>query len=130
MNHKRILIILVLLPVLLFFAFLRPQIGTQSLAAPPGSALFAELGTAFTYQGYLTESGFPVDGPHDFKFDLYSGAFVIGTPLASVIVEDVSVDQGLFISQTGSWALGAFSPWLKLPFWRSRASRQGYRSFS
>lgn len=62
------------------------QIGTASPA-----------GTAFTYQGRLSENGQPANGVYDLEFKLYGGPnqlyFVIGSP---VVMEDVQVTNGLF----------------------------------
>lgn len=55
-----------------------------------------DLGTEFTYQGNLKQSGSPANGPYDFQFELFDvdagGAFV-GIP---VQLEDVQVTEGVF----------------------------------
>ena len=54
------------------------------------------LGTAFTYQGSLTDSNSPADGLYDFQFTLYDGASdgnQIGSP---VIVYEWDVIDGYF----------------------------------
>ena len=53
-------------------------------------------GTAFTYQGYLRQSGNPVSANHDFQFSLWtavSGGSQVG---ATQTVTNVSVQNGLF----------------------------------
>ncbi|MFN0135470.1 MAG: hypothetical protein ACKVS9_05045 [Phycisphaerae bacterium] len=53
------------------------------------------LGTVFTYQGQLKESGSPASGLYDIRFQLFltsSG----GLPLATSCADDVNVDDGLF----------------------------------
>ena len=53
-------------------------------------------GTAFTYQGRLTDAGTPVEGPIDFRFILYNapvGGSQVGT---TVLSDDVPVVAGLF----------------------------------
>lgn len=54
------------------------------------------LGTEFTYQGNLRQSGSPANGFYDFQFELFDvadgGAFV-GIP---VVMEDVEVIEGVF----------------------------------
>lgn len=64
-------------------------------AAAAGQA--ADIGTAFTYQGQLAESGDPADGVYDFQFRLFTGefpfGFVVGNP---VVVENVNVVDGKF----------------------------------
>lgn len=55
------------------------------------------LGTAFTYQGRLFESGSPANGPFDFEFKLFDaptgGSQLNGTNP----IEDVTVIDGIFI---------------------------------
>ena len=64
-------------------------------AIAPG-AYAQPAGTAFTYQGRLTDAGTPVEGPIDFRFILYNapvgGSQVGGT----VTIDDVPVVAGLF----------------------------------
>lgn len=55
----------------------------------------APLGTAFTYQGRLDEGGQPANGYYDMTFWLYAGP-IGGSVLASNIVADVPVNDGLF----------------------------------
>lgn len=55
------------------------------------------VGTAFTYQGQLSVSGSPADGPYDFEFrlfDVLSG----GTPIGGTVLsaEDLGVVDGTF----------------------------------
>lgn len=55
-----------------------------------------QLGSAFTYQGELLESGSPADGLYDFELQLYdtdSGGNPVGI---TVNVDDVMVSQGIF----------------------------------
>lgn len=66
------------------------------LASSPPVARAQSLGTAFTYQGSLKQSGAPVDGSFDFEFALY-GQAQGGTPLAApVALAGVAVDDGVF----------------------------------
>ena len=56
----------------------------------------APLGTAFTYQGRLTDNGSPANGAYDFIFTLYdaaSGGSAVGSP---VTLGDILVSQGQF----------------------------------
>ena len=54
----------------------------------------APVGTAFTYQGRLTDDGSPANGPYDFEFKLYDGS---GTQVGSTVtVDDKDVADGLF----------------------------------
>ena len=56
----------------------------------------ALAGTAFTYQGQLTNGGSPVNGPCDFQFDVYDSA-VLGLQFGSTqTVTGVAVADGRF----------------------------------
>lgn len=55
----------------------------------------ANLGTAFTYQGRLTDKDAPVSGNYDFQFQLYDAASG-GTLLGAVVQQDIAVADGLF----------------------------------
>lgn len=65
-------------------------------------ALFAGLhkttaqGTAFTYQGQLTDNGAPATGIYDLRFTVYD-ALNAGNPVGSVMdANDLGVTNGLF----------------------------------
>lgn len=60
----------------------------QDIAAPE-----EVVGTAFTYQGRLTDGGSPANGTYDFQFTLYDGS---GNPLSTVVKDDVVITEGLF----------------------------------
>lgn len=79
-----------------------------------GSALAAPLGTGFTYQGQLYQSGTPVNGPTNLRFSLWDapgsgsppvGGTQIGT---SQLLTSVPVTNGLFVVQVND--AGAFGP--------------------
>jgi hypothetical protein len=54
----------------------------------------AVVGTAFTYQGRLTDNGNPANGEYDFEFKLFDDASTqVGGPIT---VEDKTVTDGLF----------------------------------
>ena len=64
------------------------------LAQGPGPQ--ATLGTAFTYQGYLTDGDAPAAGTYDFQFRLYDASGG-GNPVGGTVVrEDVNVGGGYF----------------------------------
>ena len=72
--------------------------GSLLLAGLPAGLASAQtpVGTAFTYQGRLTDGGTPANGPYDFDFRLFDAALggaQIGSP---VVLDDVSVAAGLF----------------------------------
>lgn len=62
-------------------------------------ALSGAVGTAFTYQGRLTDGGSPASGDYDFRFILYT-AEVGGSQVGSLVSrEDVLVSEGFFTVQ-------------------------------
>lgn len=70
---------------------------TVLVAALP--AIPSPLGTAFTYQGELTDAGVPVAGSADFRFTLHdaeTGGSVVGS---TVSLDDVAVADGRFTVQ-------------------------------
>jgi hypothetical protein len=69
-----------------------------SLCAWAGAANAAPPGTAFTYQGTLTQGGQAVSGPVPMRFSLYNAA-TGGTLVSGVIAIIVQADQGLFTAQ-------------------------------
>ena len=57
------------------------------------------VGTAFTYQGQLKESGVPVDGEYDFQFRLYDAPNG-GSPVGgNVTPQTLPVANGLFVAE-------------------------------
>ncbi len=59
----------------------------------------AAAGTAFTYQGFLTDGGAPANGTYDFQFSLYddaAGGVQVGATLS---LGDVMVSDGRFTVQ-------------------------------
>jgi hypothetical protein len=64
--------------------------------APPAVAPQAANGTAFTYQGRLTDAGGPASGAYDFRFILYNAA-VGGAQVGPIVTQNsVPVSGGLF----------------------------------
>ncbi|MFN2189746.1 MAG: hypothetical protein ACK2T3_13360, partial [Candidatus Promineifilaceae bacterium] len=53
-------------------------------------------GTAFTYQGYLTDEGSPADGEYDLTFSLFDDAETGSQVGSSIMLEDLLVEDGLF----------------------------------
>jgi hypothetical protein len=94
MNHR-----LVILSSLVVFALLLCASGATAEGSAPNAPASpqAALGTAFTYQGRLDQSGSPASGTYDFRFRLYDdGDAGEGTQLGEVEVGDMSVSSGLF----------------------------------
>ncbi len=57
-------------------------------------ALADPVGSAFTYQGKLTDSGSPASGAYDFEFALFTSAGG-GSAVDTVEVDDLDVSEGL-----------------------------------
>lgn len=56
----------------------------------------ASVGSAFTYQGYLTDGGNPASGAYDFQFTLYN-ALSGGSQVGSIVAKSsITVTKGLF----------------------------------
>jgi len=69
----------------------------QGAKPPSGLAVQAQaVGTAFTYQGRLTDGGSPANGEYDIRFTLYD-APTAGTQVGSMVPkENTTVTDGLF----------------------------------
>jgi hypothetical protein len=98
-------------------------VGLSGAAVP---AFAAPLGSSFTYQGQLQQSGLPSDGPCDFQFSLWDAAGS-GQPPAGGnqigtrdIQPSVNVTNGLFtvtLSDASQFGAGAFAGddrWLQI----------------
>lgn len=62
------------------------------------SAAAQPLGTAFTYQGRLSENGNAPTGPYDFQFRLYDAVTGGNQVGATAVVDDLQVSGGLFMA--------------------------------
>ena len=89
-------------------------------------------GSAFTYQGRLTQNGQPADGLFDFYIHLYDSA-VGGSPTSplGLTLEDVLVTDGLFTATLdfGAAALNGDARWLNIQV-RSNSGLQFYTQLS
>ena len=84
----------------------------QGQAPQESAAPLAEMGTAFTYQGRLTDAIGPVTGTCDLTFDLYSQAGSGSPPTGGMLLgtdskSGVEVSEGLFTVQL-DFGTGAF----------------------
>jgi hypothetical protein len=68
----------------------------------------APLGSAFTYQGILTDGGPPATGLYDFEFTLYDAATNGSHVAGPLIVSPVGVTNGLF-TITLDFGVGVFT---------------------
>ncbi len=96
MKHRMVLIVLLVVGLLL-----APTVGLSfaQKPAPESITVAPALGTAFTYQGRLTNGGNPANGQYDFQFKLYaaaSGGSQVGSTLTK---SNVQVSNGLFTVQ-------------------------------
>jgi hypothetical protein len=67
-----------------------------AIAAPQSAPMMAPMGSAFTYQGSLTDNGVAANGIYDFQFRLYETATAINQIGITVLREDVPVVNGVF----------------------------------
>ena len=66
------------------------------LATSGGAVAAAPVGTAFTYQGKLTDAGQPADGLYDFQFALWDAATAGDSVAGPLPTNGVAVAGGLF----------------------------------
>jgi hypothetical protein len=90
--------------------------GSLAQGPAPAAAPQAALGTAFTYQGHLTDADGPVNGSCDMSFKLYdalSGGDQVGSTAA---VDGVEVREGYFGVELdfGASAFGGDARWLEV----------------
>src|SRR3954469_9208460 len=94
--------------------YLRLAVAFCCLFAPIIPAL--AQGTAFTYQGLLTEQGSPANGVYDLRFTLYD-ALSGGNPIGSIPdVNDLRITNGLFtvILDPGAGVFTGQPRWLNI----------------
>jgi hypothetical protein len=92
--RRKLLLMSVLLLGLMPGAFVGLSMA-QDEDSEAGASPQALVGTAFTYQGRLTDGGIPANGAYDFGFVLQD-APSYGSQVASTYVQDVEVTEGLF----------------------------------
>ncbi len=90
-------------------------VGILSTSSAPRAAA-VPIGTAFTYQGKLQQSGAPVNNTADLRFRLYdaaSGGVQVGT---TQLVNNLTVVDGLFTTQIdfGASAFNGDARWLEI----------------
>src|SRR5829696_5100260 len=100
---------------------LLPDLDAMAVAAPldvkqEAATPLAPVGSAFTYQGRLLESGNPANGSYDFRFSLHDAA-TGGSQVGSfVTLNSQTVTDGLFTVQLdfGSSAFVGEARWLRI----------------
>jgi hypothetical protein len=82
---------------------------------PVGEPL-APVGSAFTYQGFLTQSGVPATGPWDFQFVLFDAAAGGSQIGAMSAANDLPTSAGVFTAtvDVGASAFGGGARWLEV----------------
>ncbi|HUW94219.1 MAG TPA: hypothetical protein VMW58_00380 [Anaerolineae bacterium] len=90
MKPRKIVAPTVILGVLVVLA------GGVGLALAQGPPLGASVGTAFTYQGQLTDDDDPATGTYDFEFELHDHPTEDSQVGGTVYVDDKLVSDGLF----------------------------------
>jgi hypothetical protein len=97
------------MPILTFAAGL--------LVTPALLSAQTTMGTAFTYQGYLTEGSAPADGAYDLIFILFDGDYPEGSQIGDPIYRDAeALERGLFtvVLDFGTEAFGGDARWLEI----------------
>ncbi len=115
MKHQRF-ILLTLLTTALLVALGVGLIHAQESAPQGQMSVQTPVGTAFTYQGRLTDGGRPANGTYDFRFILYDAA-VGGSQVGEIItLDNVPVHQGAFTVQLdfGRNAFDGNARWLEI----------------
>jgi hypothetical protein len=118
MNGKRLIVTLAAMVAVLAGVPVASAIGggsSNSHGQPTILALTA-VGSAFTYQGRLTDSGGPANAAYDFQFLLYdtlTGGSQIG---ATQTIGDLAVTNGLFTTTMdfGATAFDGNARWLEI----------------
>ncbi len=90
--------------------------GDTEMAPAAADAVEAIVGTGFSYQGYLENSGNPANGAYDFQFRLYDAA-AAGVQVGSTLsLNAVTVADGLFTVKLdfGPNAFGGGARWLQI----------------
>lgn len=116
---RTILVIALILAFVLLAALLVPKLAlAKGGNLMPRAAVAADLGSAFTYQGYLDDNGSPADGSYNFRFYLWDDS-AKNTLLATFPSDDnllVMVDEGLFTVELdfGDQAFNGQERWLEI----------------
>jgi hypothetical protein len=102
-----------------------------ALGAPDALRAQTPLGSAFTYQGRLTDGAVPANGPYDLEVRLFSAASGGAAVGPTVVRDDVSVTDGLFTVglDFGAAAFEGSARWLELAV-RPGASTGAYTTLA
>jgi hypothetical protein len=83
--------------------------GPEGAAVSDTAAPQAPVGDTFTYQGQLKQNGAPVNGTCDFQFSLWDSLAGVTQVGSTQALNNVSVTNGHFTVQLGSFAWNAFT---------------------
>ncbi len=131
MSKRRLWFVALASSVVLLLGLMTGLSLAQGPAPEQAEGAQAALGTAFTYQGRLTDNGSPADGTYDFQFTLYdaaTGGNVVGS---AVTLDNISVSDGLFTVQLdfGANAFDGNARWLEIAV-RPGSSTGSYTSLA
>ena len=114
MNTRKVPVVVALL--MAATALAAGVVAAQEPADSEPQAALAAVGTAFTYQGRLTDAGSPANGAYDFEFRLYDAASGGSQVGSTVPLADVTVSNGLFTVQLdfGAAAFQRDARWLEI----------------
>lgn len=108
-----------------------PSLPQEMTPGDSGGVVEALVGTSFTYQGFLTQSGVPATGAWDFEFLLFDAAAAGAQQGGTVTVGDLSVAAGVFTATLdfGVGVFGGGARWLEIRV-RPGASIGAYSSLT
>jgi hypothetical protein len=115
MNEKRT--VLAIASALLFGgAFANPVLPQSMTPGNSGGVVEALVGTSFTYQGFLTQSGVVATGAWDFEFRLFDAAAGGAQQGPTVTVGDLATSAGVFTATLdfGTGVFGGGARWLEI----------------
>jgi len=117
---SRLLIVIMAAAVVAAAGFSPGAQAAQDAMLPPGAApaspLAAAVGTAFTYQGQLSDAGTPANGEYDIQFQLFDAASGGSSIGPTILVDNVAVADGRFTVSLdfGQNPFGDGARWLQI----------------
>lgn len=119
MNRKQVLSVFTLsigLFIIAAFYFVVSPGKTAANTLPGAGDGLAPVGSGYTYQGYLEDAGSPANGFYDFEFRLFDDPAIGSQVGSTVVLDDVSVSNGLFTVELdfGSTVFGGGARWLEI----------------
>lgn len=97
MNHKTIFTLTMALIAILGLGVLQATSQTEHPAEDDRRTPNTTIGTAFTYQGQLSDGGSPANGSYDFQFELWTANNdSSGERVGSILPKTIEVEDGAF----------------------------------